>query len=120
MPVVEALKSNPDIVVCGRVTDTGITTAALIHEFGWSKSDYDKLAHGIVASHLIECGAQATGGNFTDWKKVPSFENMGYPIVECLESGEFYLTNILNKVVLFQLKPLASNSCTKWVSPKPI
>jgi hypothetical protein len=92
LPVVEALKFQPDIVICGRVTDTGITTAALVHEFGWSATDYDKLAHGIVASHLIECGAQATGGNFSDWKKVKSFENMGYPIVECMESGEFFLT----------------------------
>ena len=56
MPVVEALKDDPDIVLSGRVTDTGITLAALIHEFGWAADDYDKLAQGIVASHLIECG----------------------------------------------------------------
>lgn len=92
MPVVEALKQNPDIVVCGRVTDTGITLAAMIHEFGWSQADYDKLAHGIVAGHIIECGAQATGGNFTDWRKVKSFEDIGFPILECSADGSFVVT----------------------------
>lgn len=92
MPVVEALKSNPDIVLCGRVTDTGITLAPLIFEFGWSAEDYDKLAHGIVAGHIIECGAQATGGNFTDWQKVGSFIDVGFPIVECSADGSFVVT----------------------------
>lgn len=92
MPVVEALKDNPDIVICGRVTDTGITLAAMIHEFGWSAADYDKLAHGIVAGHIIECGAQATGGNFTDWRKVQSFEDIGFPILECAADGSFVVT----------------------------
>lgn len=92
MPVVEALKEDPDIVLSGRVTDTGITLAALIHEFDWSADDYDRLAQGIVASHLIECGAQATGGNFTDWEKVPSYIDVGYPIVEFEPDGAFVLT----------------------------
>lgn len=92
MPVVEALKSDPDIIICGRVTDTGITLAAMIHEFGWQPSDYDKLSHGIVAGHIIECGAQATGGNFTDWKKVKSFEDIGFPILECAPDGSFVVT----------------------------
>jgi hypothetical protein len=92
MPVVEALKDDPDIVLSGRVTDTGITLAALIHEFGWRPDDYDRLAQGIVASHLIECGAQATGGNFTDWEKVPSYIDVGFPIVEFEPDGAFVLT----------------------------
>jgi hypothetical protein len=92
LPVVEALRSDPDIVLSGRVTDTGITLAALIHEFGWAQDDYDKLAHGIVGGHIIECGAQATGGNFTDWCKVPSFRDMGYPIMECSAEGPFVVT----------------------------
>jgi len=91
-PVVRALAENPDIVVCGRVTDTGITIAAMAHEFGWSETDWDALAHGIVAGHIIECGAQATGGNFTDWKKVPSFVDVGFPIVECFPDGSFVVT----------------------------
>jgi len=92
MPVVEALKEEPDIVLSGRVTDTGITLAALIHEFGWASDDYDRLAQGIVASHLIECGAQATGGNFTDWSKVASFVDVGFPIVEFEADGTFVIT----------------------------
>ena len=92
LPVVEALRSDPDIVICGRVTDTGITLAPMIDAFGWAATDYDRLAHGIVAGHIIECGAQATGGNFTDWKKVPSFVDVGFPIVECAPDGAFVVT----------------------------
>lgn len=92
LPVIEALKSNPDIIICGRVTDTGISLAAMAHEFGWAADDYDKLAHGIVAGHIIECGAQATGGNFTDWKKVKSFVDVGFPILECSPDGSFVVT----------------------------
>jgi hypothetical protein len=92
LPVVEALESDPDIVLSGRVTDTGITLAALVHEFGWSGEDYDKLAHGIVGGHIIECGAQATGGNFTDWCKIPSFQDIGFPILECEADGSFVVT----------------------------
>jgi len=92
MPVAEALKHGPDIVLCGRVTDTGITLAALIHAFDWPADDWDRLASGIVAGHIIECGAQATGGNFTDWRKVPSFIDMGFPILECEADGAFVLT----------------------------
>lgn len=91
-PVVEALKADPDIVICGRVTDTGITLGAMMHEFKWKADEYDKIAHGIVAGHIIECGAQSTGGNFTDWKKVPSFTEMGFPIVECYDDGSFIVT----------------------------
>ena len=92
-PVVEALKNwDPDIIITGRVTDTGITLAPMIHEFGWSLKDWDKLASGIVAGHLLECGSQATGGNFSDWKKVKSFDEIGYPIAEVSPDGTFVLT----------------------------
>lgn len=91
-PVVEALKWDPDIIVTGRVTDTGITVAAMIHEFGWSPRDWDKLASGIVAGHIIECGCQSTGGNFTDWHKVSSFTKMGYPIIDVSADGSFVVT----------------------------
>jgi hypothetical protein len=91
-PVVKALAWNPDIIITGRVTDTGITLAPMIHEFGWSFSDFDKLASGIVAGHILECGSQATGGNFTDWTKVPSYDKIGYPIVEVLANGDFVVT----------------------------
>lgn len=91
-PVVEALKWKPNIIITGRVTDTGITIAPMIHEFGWSLSDWNKLAHGIVAGHIIECGSQSTGGNFTDWEKVESFDDIGYPIVEVSADGSFVVT----------------------------
>ena len=92
VPVVEALKQGADIVITGRVTDTGITLAPMIYSFNWDTKDYDKLAAGIVAGHILECGAQSTGGNFTDWEKVPSFDNVGYPIAEVYEDGTFVIT----------------------------
>jgi hypothetical protein len=92
LPVVEALRHDPDIVLAGRVTDTGITLGALIHELAWSMDDFDKLAHGIVGGHIIECGAQATGGNFTDWPKIPSYFDIGFPIVEFIADGSFSVT----------------------------
>lgn len=92
LPVIKALEAGADIVVTGRVTDTGITLAPIIASFGWSLDDYDKLASGIVAGHILECGAQSTGGNFTDWEKVPAFHRMGYPIAEIAEDGSFVIT----------------------------
>lgn len=91
-PVVEALKLNPDIIITGRVTDTGITLAPMVHEFSWSLKDWNKLAAGIVGGHIIECGSQSTGGNFTDWEKVESFKDIGFPILEVSEDGSFVVT----------------------------
>lgn len=91
-PVVEALKSDPDIIITGRVTDTGITVGPMVHEFGWSLRDWDKLASGIVAGHIIECGSQACGGNFSDWHLIKTYKDMGYPIVEVDPDGSFVVT----------------------------
>jgi hypothetical protein len=91
-PVVRALERGAQFVVTGRVTDTGITLAPMIHRFGWASTDYDQLAAGIVAGHILECGAQSTGGNFTDWRTVPSFHEIGYPIVEMSADGSFVVT----------------------------
>lgn len=91
-PVAEALKWEPDIVITGRVTDTGITIGAMLHELGWSLKDWDKLAAGTVAGHILECGSQATGGNFSDWRLIRSYANMGYPICEMHADGTFYIT----------------------------
>jgi hypothetical protein len=91
-PVVEALKWEPDIIITGRVTDTGITLAPMVHEFGWSLSDWDKLSAGIVAGHILECGSQSTGGNFTDWHLVKNYAKIGYPIVEVSPDGTFVVT----------------------------
>lgn len=91
-PIAEALRSQPDIVISGRVTDTGLSLGPMIYEFGWQADDYDRLASGIIAGHILECGCQSTGGNFTDWHKVPSFANMGYPICEMSPDGSFAIT----------------------------
>jgi hypothetical protein len=91
-PVVEALEKGADIVVTGRVTDTGLTLAPMVHEFGWSFDDYDKMAAGTIAGHIIECGAQVSGGNFTDWEDVADFTEIGFPIIEAYPNGEFYVT----------------------------
>ena len=91
-PVVKALQMGANVVICGRVTDTAVTLAPMIHEFGWADDDWDRLAAGIIAGHIIECGTQCTGGNFTDWQKVKSFTNLGYPLVEARPDGTFTVT----------------------------
>ncbi|MEO1021918.1 MAG: acyclic terpene utilization AtuA family protein [Bacteroidota bacterium] len=91
-PIVEALKKGADVIITGRVTDTGLTLAPMIHEFGWDFEDMDKMAVGTVAGHILECGAQASGGNFTDWETVDDFANIGFPIVEAFPDGTFYVT----------------------------
>ncbi len=92
-PVVQALQDGAQIIITGRVTDTGLTLAPMIHEFGWEKTDYNKLASGIIAGHIIECGAQVSGGNFfAGWKEVPDMAHIGFPIIEAYPSGEFVVT----------------------------
>ena len=92
-PIVEALRRGADIVITGRVTDTGLTLGPLFHEFGWDFEDWDKVAAGTVAGHIIECGAQSSGGNLLkDWRKVRGLENPGFPIVEATADGSFTIT----------------------------
>lgn len=92
LPVARALAAGADIVITGRGVDSAVTLGPLMHEFGWSATDYDRLAGGSLAGHIIECGCQATGGLHTDWESVPDWPNIGYPIVECYEDGQFVLT----------------------------
>jgi hypothetical protein len=91
-PVVEALRTGAQVVVTGRCTDTGITLAPMLHAFGWAADDWDRLAAGIVAGHIVECGAQCTGGNFTDWREIPRFAAIGYPVLEVSADGSFVVT----------------------------
>lgn len=91
--LVEALDKGAQIVVGGRLTDTGLTLAPLMHEFGWTFEDWDRVAAGTIAGHIIECGAQASGGNCQfDWQNIPDMANVGFPIVEASPNGEFVVT----------------------------
>ncbi|MES2042731.1 MAG: acyclic terpene utilization AtuA family protein [Pseudomonadota bacterium] len=91
-PIAQALAAGADIVVTGRNVDSALTLGPLIHEFGWTPQQYDVLAGGTAAGHLLECGAQASGGTFTDWRLVPDWATPGYPIAECRADGSFVLT----------------------------
>jgi len=92
-PMVEALDRGAQIVITGRATDTGLTLAPLMHEFGWTPDDWNKIAAGTIAGHIIECGAQCSGGNCQyEWRSVPSLANVGFPIVEAAPDGTFVVT----------------------------
>jgi len=92
-PMVEALNRGAQIVITGRATDTGLTLAPLMHEFGWAPDDWNKIAAGTIAGHIIECGAQCTGGNCQyEWRSIPNLANVGFPIVEAVPDGTFVIT----------------------------
>ena len=91
-PIVDALRDGADIVITGRCTDASLTVAPIAHEFGWSPEDYHRLAAATVAGHIIECGAQCTGGNFEGWRDVRGWATIGYPIVEAYADGSFVVT----------------------------
>ena len=88
----EALDHDADIVVCPRVTDAAVVIGPAAWKFNWKRNDYDALAGALAAGHIIECGCQATGGNYSFFKEVPSFDNVGYPIAEIFEDGSFNIT----------------------------
>lgn len=91
-PIAAALEQHADVVITGRCADSALALAALIHRFGWGPEDYDRLAAGSLVGHILECTTQVTGGLFTDWWKVPRWDDMGYPIAECDADGSFVLS----------------------------
>jgi len=90
--VAEALSTGADIILCGRISDPGLVVAPCIYEFGWSREEFDKIASATVAGHIIECGAQCTGGNFSKWMDLDSLHNIGYPIASVNEDGSFEIS----------------------------
>jgi hypothetical protein len=92
-PIVEALRQGADVVITGRTTDTGLTLAPMMHEFGWRADDWNRMAAGTVAGHILECGAQSSGGNFLgDWRSVPDLAHVGFPIAEAYPDGDVVIT----------------------------
>ena len=92
-PLAEALATGANVVIAGRSTDTALALAPMVHRFGWKWDEWDKLAAGTIAGHIIECGAQATGGNCqVDWQSIPDMSEIGYPIVEAEPDGSFVVT----------------------------
>ncbi len=91
-PIADALAAGAEVVITGRSVDSALVLGPLMHEFGWKTDDFDLLAAGSLAGHLIECGPQMTGGNFTDWESIPGWDNIGYPVADCSADGTFVVT----------------------------
>ena len=121
-PIVEALDQGAQIVITGRCTDTGLTLAPLIHEFGWKADDWNMMAAGTIAGHIIECGAQASGGNCQyDWQSIPDLGNVGFPIVEVTSNGGSFGGLMVSRMFLMNERyhgssTLAANNRCRWAS----
>jgi len=118
-PIVEALEKGADIIITGRTTDTGLTLAPMIYEFGWKVNDYDLLSAGTIAGHILECGAQSSGGNFLgDWQSIPDMAEIGFPIAEAFPNGEFIITKHLNTGGLVSFETVAEQLVYEIGDPK--
>ncbi len=117
-PIVECLAKGAQIVVGGRLTDPSLVMAPLIHEFGWSLEDWDKLAAATVAGHIVECGAQCTGGNFSDWRKVSDLARVGYPIIDARPDGTFEVTKHAGTGGLINLQTVKSQLVYEMGDPR--
>ncbi|MEX0828036.1 MAG: acyclic terpene utilization AtuA family protein [Haliea sp.] len=118
MPIVEALQQGADIIITGRVADPSLALAPLIFEFDWSFDDYNKLAAGTVMGHIIECGPQATGGNYSNWREVPGMARIGYPVAEAKADGSFVITKHENTGGLINEATVTSQLLYELADPK--
>ena len=107
-PIVEALEQGADIIVTGRASDPSLVLAPLIYEFGWSMDDYDKMAAGTIMGHIVECGPQCTGGNYSGWRQVKDFARIGYPVIEASADGSFVITKHENTGGLVSVETVTS------------
>jgi hypothetical protein len=118
-PIVEALQKGAQIIITGRTTDTALTYAPMIYEFNWSWEDWDKLATGVVAGHILECGGQASGGNFSaDWKSVPDLAHIGFPIAEAYPDGDIVITKHDNTGGLVSVQTISEQLMYEIGDPK--
>lgn len=115
--VAKALDLGANVIVAGRVTDTAVTLAPMIHEFGWKEDDWDRLAAGVIAGHIIECGTQCTGGNFTDWRDVETYANIGYPLVVAQADGTFEVTKHPNTGGLVDVRTVSEQLVYEMGAP---
>ena len=126
-PLVEALRQGAQIIITGRTTDTALTYAPMIYEFGWKWDDWDKLATGVVSGHILECGGQASGGNFSaDWKSVPDLAHIGFPIAEACSDGTVVITKHENTGGLVSVQTISEQLLyeigdpTNYITPECI
>ena len=121
--IAEALSLGADIVLCGRVSDPGLVVGPCIYEFDWNRKNFNKLASATVAGHIIECGAQCTGGNFSKWMDVESLENIGYPIASIAKDGTFDILKpeltggLINKFTITEQILYELGNPRKYISP---
>lgn len=121
--VKNALNHDADIVLAGRVSDPGLTLGPLLYEYNWKEKDYNKLASGTLAGHIIECGAQCTGGNYTKWYELDDISNIGYPIAEVKKNGDFSITKqpsslgVINRLSITEQILYEMGDPKKYISP---
>ena len=118
LPIAAALDGGADIVLTGRCVDSALVLGPLMHEFGWSVDDYDRLSAGSLAGHLLECGAQVTGGVFTDWRDVEGWDRMGFPIAECRPDGTFDITKPAETGGLVDVRTVAEQAAYEVGDPR--